>query len=84
MNFAPTREVLQMEIRYKINVLSELKKAGYNTNRIRKEKLLSESTLQNIREGKIINANNLAKICELLNCQPGDILEYTKEKKQEL
>lgn len=73
-----------MEIRYKINVLSELKKAGYNTNRIRKEKLLSESTLQNIREGKIINANNLAKICELLNCQPGDILEYTKEKKQEL
>lgn len=65
-----------MEIRYKINVLSALKEAGYNTNRIRKEKLLSESTLQNIREGKIINANNLAKICHLLDCQPGDILEY--------
>lgn len=68
-----------MGIKYKINVLSALKEAGYNTNRIRKEKILSESTLQNIREGKIINSNNLAKICQLLNCQPGDIIEYEKE-----
>lgn len=71
-----------MEIRYKINVLSALKEAGYNTNRIRKEKLLSESTLQNIREGKIVNANNLAKICQLLDCQPGEILEFVKDNEQ--
>lgn len=68
-----------MPIKYKIDVLAELKRAGYNTNRLRTEKLLSEGTIQNIREGKVINAANLAKLCKLLNCQPGDILEYEEE-----
>ena len=68
-----------MPIKYKMNVLNELKAAGYNTNRLRKEKLLSEGTIQNIRDGRIINSANLAKICKLLNCQPGDIMEYVEE-----
>ncbi len=68
-----------MPIKYSIDVLAELKDAGYNTNRLRKEKLLSEGTIQNIREGKIINAANLAKLCRLLSCQPGDIMEYEEE-----
>ena len=68
-----------MPIKYKMNVLNELKAAGYNTNRLRNEKLLSEGTIQNIRDGRIINAANLAKICKLLNCQPGDIMEYVEE-----
>lgn len=65
-----------MPIKYRIDILAALKAAGYNTNRIRKEKLLSEGTLQLIREGKIVNSANLAKICKLLNCQPGDILIF--------
>lgn len=68
-----------MPIRYKVDVLSALKEAGYNTNRLRKETLLSEGTIQNIREGKIVNAVNLAKLCKLLNCQPGDIIKYEEE-----
>lgn len=68
-----------MPIRYKIDVLKALKNAGYNTNRLRNEKLLSESTIQNIREGKIVNAANLSRLCKLLNCQPGDILVYEGE-----
>lgn len=71
-----------MPIKYRMNVLAELKTAGYNTNRLRKEKLLSEGTIQSIREGKIINAANLAKLCKLLNCQPGDILEYEEEQEE--
>ena len=70
-----------MPIRYKIDVLSALKAAGYNTNRLRKETLLSEGTIQNIRESKIVNAANLAKLCKLLNCQPGDIIEYEEEQR---
>ena len=68
-----------MPITYKIDVLTALKAAGYNTNRIRKEKLLSESTLQRLRKGELINGENLGKLCELLRCQPGDILEYVPE-----
>ena len=66
-----------MPIIYKIDVLSALKEAGYNTNRLRKERLLSEGVIQSLRENKYISLHNIANICELLNCQPGDILEFT-------
>jgi len=61
---------------YKIDVLNALKQAGYNTNRIRQEKHLNESALQYIRDGKPIGPKPLDKLCEMLNCQPGDILGY--------
>ena len=44
---------------YKIDVIEKLKEAGYNTARIRKEKLLNESALQYIREGKPIGPKPL-------------------------
>lgn len=69
-----------MPIKYKIDVLAALKAAGYNTNRIRKENLLSESTLQRLRAGELISGENLGKLCKLLSCQPGDILEYAPDK----
>ena len=68
-----------MPIVYKIEVLPALKRAGYNTNRIRKEKLLSESTLQKFREGKPVSWENLETLCALLSCQPGDIIEYKED-----
>lgn len=68
-----------MPIRYKIDVLSALKEVGYNTNTIRKEKLLSEGTLQSLRKGKYISMDAISKICKLLKCQPGDIMEYGEE-----
>jgi len=63
-------------IAYKIDILSALKEAGYNTNRLRKEKLLAESTLQSIREGQIVSYRNLDRLCVLLDCQPGDIIKH--------
>ena len=68
-----------MAIRYKINVVMALKKAGYSTYRIRKEKIMAQSTLQKFRDGEIVNIDNLNVICKLLNCQPGDILEYVPD-----
>lgn len=58
------------------NILSQLKDAGYNTTRIRKEKILPQSTLQRLRNSDPISTETLNIICTLLNCQPGDILEY--------
>ncbi len=68
-----------MPIAYKRDILAALKEAGYNTNRLRKEKLLSEGVIQSLRENKYIALQNISKICELLNCQPGDLLEYVPE-----
>lgn len=68
-----------MAIKYKIDVLKALKDSGYNTNKLRTEKLLDERTIQSLRTGRVVNASNLSKICKLLHCQPGDILEYVED-----
>lgn len=65
-----------MPLKYKLDIISALKVAGYSTYRIRKEGLLSQSTLQKLRNGEGVSWDNIETICELLNCQPGDILEY--------
>ena len=66
-------------IRYKLDILAALKEKGYNTNRLRKERLLAEGVIQSLREGKYIALQNIDKICALLECQPGELLEYVKD-----
>ena len=71
-----------MPIKYKIDVLATLKEKGYTTTRIRNEKLIGQSYLQQLRNGELVSHACLAKLCELLECQPGDILEYIEEGEQ--
>ncbi|MBR1530198.1 MAG: helix-turn-helix transcriptional regulator [Oscillospiraceae bacterium] len=67
-------------MRYKFDVLSALKEAGYNTNYIRINKLLNENTLQKFRHKQTdISVKTLETLCRLLDCQPGDILEYVPD-----
>ena len=47
-------------IAYKIDVLETLKEAGYNTTRLRKEKLLNESAIQYLRDGKPVGRSTPA------------------------
>ena len=68
-----------MPIVYKIDILEALKSKGYNTNKLRKEKLLSESVIQGLRENRYITLPNISTICSLLECQPGDLLEYVSD-----
>lgn len=64
---------------YKIDVLDTLKKEGYSQTRLRKEKLIGQDAIQKMRKGDMIGINVLATVCELLNMQPGNIIEYSKE-----
>lgn len=68
-----------MPLRYKVDILALLKERGYNTNRIRTEGLLSQSTLQKFRNGQGVSWENLETLCTLLDCQPGDLVGYVKE-----
>ena len=65
-----------MAILYKADVLALLKAAGYPSTRIRAEKLLGQSYVQQLRKGELISWAALNKVCALLDCQPGDLLEY--------
>ncbi|MBF7094480.1 helix-turn-helix transcriptional regulator [Streptococcus sp. HF-1907] len=42
---------------------------------------ITEANLSILKTGKArgIRFNTLAKICDVLNCQPGDILEYERD-----
>ena len=66
-------------VRYKIDILQELKNAGYSSYRLQKEKLLATSTLNKLRSGDTtITVVSLNAICDMLECQPGDLLEWYK------
>ena len=57
-----------------------LRARGYSSYRLKKEHLLSDSTLQKLRSGDAsITVDNLNTICTLLDCQPGDLLEWKAE-----
>lgn len=67
-------------IRYKINLVDSLKSAGFHAGYIRENKLLSESTMTKFRKNDAhVTVDNINVVCKLLNCQPGDILEYVPD-----
>ena len=68
-----------MSLQFKINIISALKDKGYSTYYLRKEQLLSESTIQKLRSGKGVSWENIETLCKLLDCQPGDLMEYVKD-----
>lgn len=66
-------------LKYKMDVLAELSKKGYSTYKIRKDNILGQSTIVDIKSGKVVSAKVLDTICRLLHCQPGDLIEYIEE-----
>lgn len=49
---------------------------GITTYTLRENKLVGEATLTRMRKGEAIRMNVLCRLCYLLKCQPGDIMEY--------
>ena len=72
-----------MPLKFKINILEALKSKGYTTYILREKKLLSQSTMQKLRDGQGLSWDNIERICSLLDCQPGDILEHIPNKAKE-
>lgn len=72
-----------MAIRYKIDVLDALKQKGYNTNWIRQNKIMGQATLQQLRAGELVSWLNMERLCRLLECQPGDLVEYVPADSEE-
>lgn len=68
-----------MAIVYKFDVLDALRKKGYTQNRIRVEKLLGQSYLTQLRHGQLVSWAAINTICRLLDCKPGDLLDYVPD-----
>ena len=66
-------------IKYKINIMDSLKNKGYTSYKLRKDKIFGEATMTKFRNKEYINFDNLNILCRLLDCQPGEIIEYTPD-----
>lgn len=68
-----------MSIKYD-KLFALLKEKGWNSTRIRNENLIGQGTLTNLRNGKGgLDHKTIDRICRVLDCQPGDIMEYVPE-----
>lgn len=67
-----------MPIKYE-KLFALMKEKGLTTYRIRQESIISQSALTAIKNGKSVTTDTIAKLCKVLNCQPGDIMEYEEE-----
>lgn len=70
-----------MAIVYKIDVMKALKDKGYTTHTLRiKDRMgdnyIGQRQIQQIRSGEVVSIACLDKLCRMLECQVGDLLEY--------
>lgn len=56
-----------------------MRKKGLTTYRIRKDHIVTETTLQKLREGLNVTTESIGALCAALNCQPGDLMEYVED-----
>ena len=66
---------------YKIDVIETLKESGYNSTRIQREGIISQSAMQKIRDGEMIGIKTLEQLCKALDMQPGNIIKYIEDER---
>jgi Predicted transcriptional regulator len=72
-----------MPFRYD-KLIQLLKEKGYTTYKIRKENIMSQSAWQKIRTGTgDIDTRTLERLCRVLECDIGDIMEYVPDEEGE-
>lgn len=57
-----------------------LEKNGYTATKVKENNILGQATYYGLKKGtKGIDSKSINKLCALLNCQPGDIMEYVPD-----
>lgn len=67
-----------MPIKYD-KLLKMMANQGITSYTLKRDNIIGQATFKKIKEGGDIDTRTIAKLCKLLNCQPGDILEYIPE-----
>ena len=68
-----------MSISYRklLKILNERNITSYT---IKKDNVIGQASYKKIHEGGHIDTRTLNALCKYLDCQPGDLLEYTPDK----
>lgn len=66
-------------LEFKIDIMKELKKKGWNSPKIRESKLIGQKTLSDIKKGIVPGIKTIENLCYMLNVQPGSIIRYVPD-----
>ena len=58
-----------------------MQKKGVTSYTMKKDNIIGQATFKKIKEGGDIDTRTISKLCALLDCQPGDIMEYVPDEK---
>lgn len=67
-----------MAIKY-YKLLDLMNRNGIGKEELRKKISVSSTTMAKISKNEYVSLEVIDKICNAMNCQPGDILEHIKE-----
>lgn len=67
-----------MPIKYD-KLLKMMNDKGLTSYIIKKDKIIGQATFQKIKSGGDIDTRTISKLCKILECQPGDIMEYVPD-----
>ena len=67
-----------MPIKYD-KLIALMRDRGITSYTLKRDNIIGQATYKKIMEGGDIDTRTIAKLCKLLECQPGDILEYVPE-----
>ena len=68
-----------MPLRWRLNPLELLIANGYSTYRLRKEKIVAQSTIAKLKAEKPVPWENIELVCRLTGKSPGKLIEYVKD-----
>ena len=63
---------------FRFDVLQALKEKGISTYYLRKNTTIGQKTIADIKNGIVPGIKSIDILCGLLDCQPGDMIEYRK------
>lgn len=78
-NIKTLSEALKMAIKY-YKLLDRLNRLEISKEDLRLKIGVSSATLAKLSKNQYVSLEVIDKICDVLHCQPGDILEYVPDK----
>lgn len=60
-----------------------LSQKGWTSYSVKRDKIIGQATWKKLQEDGDVDTRTIAILCDKLDCQPGDIMEYVKEDKSE-
>ena len=78
-NIKTFSEALKMAIKY-YKLLDRLNRLKISKEDLRLKIGVSSATLAKLSKNQYVSLEVIDRICDVLHCQPGDILEYVSDK----